>query len=663
MKWMRAWVLILGTLLFSTPALAQDMTLAVLPLDKASASEEYAGLGKALAGMLVTDLSAVPGITLVERERLQALLDELELNKGEFVDPKSAQKLGKGVGARFVLTGSFSVVGQQFVLDARVVSVESGQIYKAADAAGQITDFVSVEKDLVENLLVGLAVSLSSSVKRQLYSVAPTEDFDAFSAYGAGIEAQDAGDLEAARAAYERAVAADPEFVQARNALAGVKAAMAEYLAERNVKYDTAYRAMNLKVLDSTVDMREYSGPLDMNAMTGFALRLSALENEGMDCQRMAEMEAYLERVDFEVAKPEPLPGKDEQGRPNGVLGYDTGKLAKDLGFVRYERGAGGPAMASQSETRAAGLFRDMDQFIFDDEWHDIARFEPTSAYLSSMSRCFQGEELLAELDRFAEELDARPAFEVSDRGYLGNVPMDLRMDALWLIWSAKQVGSSTELGRRSEIFLSRIQLNDPASASDAEKAVEKFGMSVLDEMVRSAKWRDQFNATMYGNSPEYMAEWLAGFVAKDPDYVVLNSKNCSYFLNSQLPSARSSLKEYQEELAEEDWFWAQTNLSRGVVQYGPMRDMGCVPGEEAQYTTLAQAMPLLRGAVDAYERTPLDPDDTTCASFGSGFSQAIDSFEQNLSYISGSPTEPQVLASMLGTYHQMNNFGCINPP
>lgn len=76
-------VLLLGTLFLSSPALAEEMTLAVLPLDKAAASEEYAGLGKALAGMLVTDLSAVPGIKLVERERLQALLDELELNSGE----------------------------------------------------------------------------------------------------------------------------------------------------------------------------------------------------------------------------------------------------------------------------------------------------------------------------------------------------------------------------------------------------------------------------------------------------------------------------------------------------------------------------------------------------------------------------------------------------
>ena len=660
---MRTLVLVLGSLLFSAPALAEEMTLAVLPLDKASASEEYAGLGKALAGMLVTDLSAVPGIKLVERERLQALLDELELNSGDFVDPKSAQKLGKGVGARFVLAGSFSVVGEQFVLDARVVSVESGEIYKAADANGLITDFVSVEKDLVESLLTGLAVSLTSSLKRQLYSVAPTEDFGAFTAYGEGIEAQDAGNLEAAREAYERAVSADPDFSQAREALAGVKAAMAEYLAERNVKYNTAYRSMNLKVLENTQDMRELEGELDMAAIARFTLRLSALENEGMDCQRMAEMRAYLEKVDYKVSQPKNLPGKDSQGRDNGVLGHEADKLAKDWNFVRYEDGAGGPTMASSSATRAAILFRDLDQFLFDDEWHDVTRFEPTSSYFSSMSRCFQGDELLSELERFGRVLDERAEPEPEDRGYMAYVPLDIQLEALWLLWSAKQKGSSKELAQRSERFLSRIQLRNPATATEAQKSIEGFGMDVLESVVFSAKWRDEFNANMYGNSPEYMLEWLQGYVAKDPEYVNAKAENCAYFLDSQLPSARSNLNYYREESEEEDWFWTQTHLSRGVVMYGPMRDMGCIPGQPAKYGTLKDALPMLKGALDAYERTPIAEDDQICAGFGSGFRMSVESFEQNLQYISGTPNEAQVLAGMMVTYHQMNNMGCINPP
>ncbi|MFT5585029.1 MAG: TolB-like protein [Cognaticolwellia sp.] len=521
---MQALLLMLGTLLFSAPAFAEEMTLAVLPLDKAAASDEYAGLGKALAGMLVTDLSAVPGIKLVERERLQALLDELELNSGDFVDPKSAQKLGRGVGARFVLAGSFSVVGEQFVLDARVVSVESGEIYKAADANGLITDFVSVEKDLVESLLTGLAVSLTSSVKRQLYSVAPTEDFGAFTAYGEGIEAQDSGNLEAARAAYERAVAADPDFAEARIALAGVKAAMAEYLAERNVKYDTAYRTMNLKVLDQSRDMRELSATdMDMDTMRRFVLRLGALENEGMDCQRMAEMRAYLELVEFQVTEPEPLPGKDEQGRDNGVLSYEANKIAKDLSFVGYEQGAGGPNRARQSPARAAGAFRNTHRFLFDDEWNNVLRFEPSSGYFASASRCLQGQELVNEVDRMRADLK-RSGQSKESGSRSGAVTLDHEMQALWLVWSARSVGSSTELGRRSERFLSQVQLSDPAGATEEQKELERWGLGILEQVVRDAKWRDQYNAALYGLSEEEMLTFLQGYEQLDPKVVAVDN-------------------------------------------------------------------------------------------------------------------------------------------
>jgi TolB-like protein len=656
-------VLLLGTLFLSSPALAEEMTLAVLPLDKAAASEEYAGLGKALAGMLVTDLSAVPGIKLVERERLQALLDELELNSGDFVDPKSAQKLGKGVGARFVLAGSFSVVGEQFVLDARVVSVESGEIYKAADANGLITDIVSVEKDLVESLLTGLAVSLTSSLKRQLYSVAPTEDFGAFTAYGEGIEAQDAGNLEAARGAYERAVAADPDFAEARSALAGVKAAMAEYLADRNVKYNTAYRAMNLRVLEQTTDMREMKkDQLDMTAMSQFAVRLSALENEGMDCQRMAEMRAYLELVDFQVAEPERLPGKDAQGRSNGVLSFEVGKVAEDMSMVRYDHGAGGPMMAQQSPSRSAGNFRNIHRFLFANEWHDVLRFEPSTGYFGSASRCMEGTELVDEVDRMRADLKRAGLSDFSGHRS-GAVTLDHEMQGLWLVWAARSLGASEELGRRSERFLSVVELSNPATASEEEKALERWGLGVLETVVREAKWRDQFNASLYGLSEQDMLTFLEGYERKDPAVVVMDDPACDYWFTSQHSSVRSNMKSYREEELEEDWFWMRTNMSRAATLYGPMRDMGCVVGEPARYEGIAEVMPMMRGAHDAYQRTPIPPDDTICESFGGSFGMTLDSYEQNLQYLSGTAHEPQVLAGVLLTYHQLNNMGCINPP
>lgn len=656
---LRALVLtLMGCLLLSGQARADDMTLAVLPLDKASASEDYAGLGKALAGMLVTDLSGVPGLTLVERDRLQALLDELELNQSDFVDPKHAQELGQGLGARYVLAGSFSVVGTQFVLDARVVNVESGKIHHAADAQGVVTDFVSVEKELVESLLEGLAVTLSSSIRRQLYTATPTEDFGAFSAYGEGIAAQDAGDLEAAQAAYQRAVAADPDFAEARSALAEIKAAMSEYLAQRQVKYDTVYRSMNLRVLEQTVDMREYDGPLDMPVMAHFALRLSALENEGMDCQRMAEMKAYLERVDYRATLPEPVSTRDAQGRVPGWLGYETDKLAEEMDFRSYAKGTGGPAMAHQSRGRAASLFDGTHNFLFDKSWNAVVSFDPTNGYLSSMSRCFEGEELMTEFDALQEALERQDLLGLEGRhDYL---TLGLELDAVELHWRAQQLGSSQELARASERFLARIQIHDPLTATDDDRARESWGLGVLERVVRNARTRDLYHATLQGLTQEQMLAFMRGVAAKDPQVVTLDGM-CSYWGQSAPVSVRSSLKTYEEELADEDWYWQQVSIQRAGEYYAPMRDMGCVVGEEARYENLRAVLPMLQGAALQVQDKSFPEEQSICESLGNSLVQVVESYSEMLHYIEGQPSEPAALAGSLHTYHQLRIRGCLD--
>jgi TolB-like protein len=108
--------------------------MAVLPLQPGAESDPFPGLGKALAGMVVSDLSMLPGVDLVERDRLDALLGEIALSSTAYLDPATAQRLGKGVGAELVLVGTYSVVRDRLLLDARVVEVQSGAVRGAAAA-------------------------------------------------------------------------------------------------------------------------------------------------------------------------------------------------------------------------------------------------------------------------------------------------------------------------------------------------------------------------------------------------------------------------------------------------------------------------------------------------------------------------------------------------
>src|SRR3954470_1040503 len=81
-------------------ARAQDTrpVVAVLYFDNNSIGKDradYDGLGKGIADLLITDLAASPRLRIVERERVQKLLEEQSLTKSGAIDANTAVKLGK----------------------------------------------------------------------------------------------------------------------------------------------------------------------------------------------------------------------------------------------------------------------------------------------------------------------------------------------------------------------------------------------------------------------------------------------------------------------------------------------------------------------------------------------------------------------------------------
>jgi TolB-like protein len=127
--------LALASVAMVAPAIVEAQAkpvVAVLYFDNNSFGKDradYDGLGKGIAEMLITDLAANPNLRVVERERVQSLLTEQNLVKSGAVDPQTAIRLGKMVGAQYMITGSFiSDSKGKLVLTARVINVESSVI-------------------------------------------------------------------------------------------------------------------------------------------------------------------------------------------------------------------------------------------------------------------------------------------------------------------------------------------------------------------------------------------------------------------------------------------------------------------------------------------------------------------------------------------------------
>ncbi|HEX7238906.1 MAG TPA: FlgO family outer membrane protein [Longimicrobiaceae bacterium] len=156
------------SLSFSADRPVERKTVAVLAFDNASGRSEYDALGKGLAAMTITDLSSVEEIRLVEREHLQSLTAELDLQRTPYFDPATAARVGRIAGAEYVVAGALAALEPRVRIDARVIRVETGEIVKTAQATGSEKRIFEVQEKLSDELMQGLSVALSPEAAERL---------------------------------------------------------------------------------------------------------------------------------------------------------------------------------------------------------------------------------------------------------------------------------------------------------------------------------------------------------------------------------------------------------------------------------------------------------------------------------------------------------------
>ena len=233
-------ILLCFLLLLSTRANAGPApTIAIAYFDNNTGKADLDSLGRGLADMLITDLSAVPVVRVVEREKLNQVLAELKLSRTKFIDPKSALRIGKGLAAQYVMTGGYALAGEILRIDARVIRVTDGQVVAADKVEGSKEQFFALEKDLVDLLVVALDLKLGRADKAKLRGNA-TQSYEAFARYSAGLAAKDLGDGARARALFAEALAADPRYAAAKGAMERLDAIFAHAQQETLADADRA---------------------------------------------------------------------------------------------------------------------------------------------------------------------------------------------------------------------------------------------------------------------------------------------------------------------------------------------------------------------------------------------------------------------------------------
>lgn len=93
-------------------------------------TKEYQ-VGETLSSILNTKMSESLIFILIDRENVEKIMKEIELGMTGLMDEKSVPKAGKLLGAELILTGTVSEADGNIIVDAKLISVETGEIIVA----------------------------------------------------------------------------------------------------------------------------------------------------------------------------------------------------------------------------------------------------------------------------------------------------------------------------------------------------------------------------------------------------------------------------------------------------------------------------------------------------------------------------------------------------
>ena len=200
--------------------------IAVLPFNNGGSygqgKEDFDALERGIAGMMISELSQNPAARVVERQEVQRLLDEQNLGAQNRVDPATAAKIGKLVGARYMVMGTFVDFYGDFRVDVRLINTETSEVVKTESARMQREHLFDIIRTVAGNLMkdANLPPLQRPAGDQRMSRQVPTE---ALTYYSRALLYQDRGEKEKAVAMYNRALEVFPDYTEAKEGLQRVQ--------------------------------------------------------------------------------------------------------------------------------------------------------------------------------------------------------------------------------------------------------------------------------------------------------------------------------------------------------------------------------------------------------------------------------------------------------
>ncbi len=193
-----------------------ENTVAVLYFQNMGEKRDLDPLQKGIADMLITDLSKVRALRVVERMRMQKLVEEMALGVTGLVDDQSAPRVGRLLGASNLVKGTYlDLSALELRINAGLINTGIEMSVQSEYVTGELARLFMLEKDLVFKIIDGMGIELTQKERDEI-EIIPTESLLAFMAYCRGMDYEDRGMYSQAAEEYAKAAELDPKYTAAK---------------------------------------------------------------------------------------------------------------------------------------------------------------------------------------------------------------------------------------------------------------------------------------------------------------------------------------------------------------------------------------------------------------------------------------------------------------
>ena len=189
----------------------ESPAVAVLGFLNLSPTARLQAMEAGFAEILQAELGGLKDVKLVERSRLDAVLREQKLTLSGLANPEAAVKVGRLLGARRLIFGSFVEIGKELRVETRLVDTATAAVLASESAQGATERFADLFEDLALRLARDLAVEPPADAAKLVRAATPTRKLEAAGYLTAGAELARQGRHDDSAAAFERMLLLEPD--------------------------------------------------------------------------------------------------------------------------------------------------------------------------------------------------------------------------------------------------------------------------------------------------------------------------------------------------------------------------------------------------------------------------------------------------------------------